>query len=132
MFSKRLLMVISIRSPSPFCIDENRGHSTGRLRRGATTEWGASQAGSQAHVPASAATPLSAPMHDVERIRGLKFEHDIKHVSIGRDELPARIQAQMRKSMPYSFDDYMLVLRSLQLVDGKNDKLMSQLLDLYQ
>jgi hypothetical protein len=81
---------------------------------------------------ASAATPLSAPMHDVERIRGLKFEHDIKHVSIGRDELPARIQAQMRKSMPYSFDDYMLVLRSLQLVDGKNDKLMSQLLDLYQ
>src|ERR1043165_1011577 len=81
---------------------------------------------------ASAATPLSAPMHDVEGIRGLKFEHAIKHVSIGRDELPARIQAQMRKSMPYSFDDFMLVLRSLQLVDGKNDKLMSQLLDLYQ
>jgi len=83
-------------------------------------------------VSAAAASPLSAPMRDVERIRGLKFDHDIRHVSIGRDELPARLRAQMLKSMPYSFDDYMLVLRSLQLVDGKNEQLMSQLLDLYQ
>ena len=83
-------------------------------------------------VSASAASPLAAPMRDVERIRGLRFEHDIRHVSIGRDELPARLRAQMVKSMPYSFDDYMLVLRSLQLVDGKNEQLMTQLLDLYQ
>ena len=83
-------------------------------------------------VSASAASPLAAPMRDVERIRGLRFDHDIRHVSIGRDELPARLRAQMIKSMPYSFDDYMLVLRSLQLVDGKSDQLMSQLLDLYQ
>jgi hypothetical protein len=81
---------------------------------------------------AAAASPLSAPMHDVERIRGLKFAHDIRHVSIGRDELPARLREQMLKSMPYSFDDYMLVLRSLQLVDGKNEQLMTQLIDLYQ
>ena len=81
---------------------------------------------------ASAASPLAAPMHDVERIRGLRFEHDIRHVSIGRGELPARLRAQMLKSMPYSFDDYMLVLRSLQLVDGRNDQLMTQLIDLYQ
>lgn len=81
---------------------------------------------------ANAASPLAAPMRDVERIRGLKFTHDIRNVSIGRDELPQRLQDQMRKSMPYSFDDYMQVLRALQLVDGKNDKLMSQLLDLYQ
>jgi hypothetical protein len=81
---------------------------------------------------ASAASPLAAPMHDVERIRGLKFEHDIRHESISRDELPARIRAQMLKSMPYSFDDYMQVLRAMQLVDGKNDELMEQLLNLYQ
>jgi hypothetical protein len=83
-------------------------------------------------VSAAAASPLAAPMRDVERIRGLRFDHDIRHVSIGRGELPDRLRAQMRKSMPYSFDDYMLVLRSLQLVDGKNEQLMTQLLDLYQ
>ena len=83
-------------------------------------------------VSASAASPLAGPMRDVERIRGLHFDHDIRHVSIGRNELPARLRAQMLKSMPYSFDDYMLVLRSLQLVDGKNEQLMSQLIDLYQ
>ncbi|HEY6136446.1 MAG TPA: hypothetical protein VI670_01650 [Thermoanaerobaculia bacterium] len=83
-------------------------------------------------VQASAASPLAAPMRDVERIRGLAFDHDIRHVSIGRKELPDRLRAQMLKSMPYSFDDYMLVLRSLQLVDGKNEQLMTQLLDLYQ
>lgn len=81
---------------------------------------------------AAAASPLTAPMHDVERIRGLKFDHDVRNVNISRDELPARLRAQMAKSMPYSFDDYMLVLRALQLVDGKNDKLMTQLIDLYQ
>ena len=81
---------------------------------------------------ASAASPLATSMHEVERIRGLRFEHDIRHVSIGRGELPERLRAQMLKSMPYSFDDYMLVLRSLQLVDGKNEQLMTQLIDLYQ
>jgi hypothetical protein len=80
----------------------------------------------------AAPSPLTASMHEVERIRGLKFDHDIRHVDIGRDELPSRLRAQMAKSMPYSFDDYMLVLRALQLVDGKNDKLMTQLVDLYQ
>lgn len=85
-----------------------------------------------AAAPLLADSPLAAPMHDVERIRGLRFEHDIRHVSIGRAELPARIQEQMRKSMPYSFDDYMQVLRAMQLVDGKTDTLMTQLLDLYQ
>ncbi|HEV2721454.1 MAG TPA: hypothetical protein VG323_15640 [Thermoanaerobaculia bacterium] len=77
-------------------------------------------------------SPLAAPMRDVEHIRGLRFEHEIRHVSIGRNELPSRIQEQMRKSMPYSFDDYMQVLRAMQLVDGKTDALKKQLLDLYQ
>jgi len=81
---------------------------------------------------ASAASPLAAPMRDVERIRGLRFDREIKHVSIGRDELPERLRAQMLKSMPYSFDDYMLVLRTMQLVEGKNDDLMKKLIDLYQ
>ncbi len=80
----------------------------------------------------AASSPLAFAMRDVERIRGLRFAHDIRHVSISRDELPARIQEQMRKSMPYSFDDYMQVLRAMQLVDGQTDTLMSQLLDLYQ
>src|SRR3954468_21975559 len=146
MFSNRLLMVISTRSPSPFCIDGTRAHSTGRPR-GPQRRNGARArpvpermsrrlmqflAAVLLAVPAAAASPLTTPMHDVERIRGLKFDHDIRHVSIGRDELPARLRTQMAKSMPYSFDDYMLVLRALQLVDGKNDQLMTQLLDLYQ
>jgi hypothetical protein len=81
---------------------------------------------------AFAASPLAVPMRDVERIRGLSFDHAIRHQTIGRDELPARLRAQMLKSMPYSFDDYMQVLRAMQLVEGKSDDLMQQLLDLYQ
>src|ERR1051326_3366754 len=143
MFSNRLLMVISTRSPSPFCIDGNRAHSTGRPRapqrrngpRARPVPERMSRRLMQfvaALLLTAPALPLIASMHEVERIRGLKFDHDIRHVDIGRDELPSRLRAQMAKSMPYSFDDYMLVLRALQLVDGKNDKLMTQLVDLYQ
>ena len=80
---------------------------------------------------ASAASPLDGPMREVEHVRGLKFAHDIKHVDIRRAELPQRLRAQMLKSMPYSFDEYMQVLRALQLVDGKNEQLMTELIDLY-
>src|ERR1051326_8596679 len=150
MFSNRLLMVISTRSPSPFCIDGNRAHSTGRPRAPQPRNGPRARpvpermsrrlmqfvAALLLTAPAlpliAAPSPLTASMHEVERIRGLKFDHDIRHVDIGRDELPSRLRAQMAKSMPYSFDDYMLVLRALQLVDGKNDKLMTQLVDLYQ
>src|SRR4029079_15586877 len=146
MFSKRLLMVISIRSPSPFCISGNRAHSTGRpralqrrnealrgpVRKRMSRRLMVFAAALLLAVEASAASPLAAPMRDVERIRGLQFDHDIRHVSIGRDELPDRLRAQMLKSMPYSFDDYMLVLRSLQLVDGTKEQLRAHLLALYQ
>src|ERR1044071_6972170 len=109
MFSNRLLMVISIRSPSPFCIDGNRGHSTGgrdgvqRRNEALTSPVRKRMSRRLTHflatlllaATAAAASPLTAPMHDVERIRGLKFAHDIRHVSIGRDELPARLREQM-------------------------------------
>jgi hypothetical protein len=81
---------------------------------------------------ASAESPLAAPMRDVERLRGLTFEHDIQHVTIGRDQLPARIREQMTKTMPYTIDDYMQMLRVLQLVEGKNETLMDRMVELYQ
>src|ERR1051326_8237003 len=117
MFSNRLLMVISTRSPSPFCIDGNRAHSTGRPRAPQRRNGPRARpvpermsrrlmqfvAALLLTAPAlpliAAPSPLTASMHEVERIRGLKFDHDIRHVDIGRDELRCRLRAQMPKTM---------------------------------
>jgi len=60
---------------------------------------------------------LDQSIKDVQEIRGLQFLSPVKTVSIERDKLPAYLRAQFEKSLPYSFDDYMLLLESLRLVD---------------
>jgi hypothetical protein len=75
---------------------------------------------------------LEKSIKDVEQIRGLKFLAPVKSVSIERDKLPLYLRAQFEKSLPYSFDDYMLLLGALRLVepDAKNPE--QSLIDLMQ
>lgn len=82
---------------------------------------------------AAEASDLAGPMHQVENIRGLKFLHDVAHEEIDRSELREQIRTQMAKTMPYSADDFALVLQALQLVDaGKSSDLVGSMLKLYE
>jgi len=83
-------------------------------------------------VTAAAESPLAAEMAAVEKIRGLKFRHTVAVKTIARSEIPERVRAEMRRQMPYPVDDYIAVLRALQLVDGKSSDLTDKLLDLYE
>lgn len=80
----------------------------------------------------SPAESIAQSIKDVEQIRGLTFLAPVKTVSIERDKLPVYLRAQFEKSLPYSFDDYMLLLESLRLVepDAKNPE--QSLIDLMQ
>src|ERR1043166_2702845 len=75
---------------------------------------------------------LDQSIKDVEQIRGLKFLGPVKTVSIQRDKLPAYLRAQFEKSLPYSFDDLMLLLESLRLVDPDTKNPEQSLIDLMQ
>jgi hypothetical protein len=78
------------------------------------------------------AASLASEMKTVERLRGLTFDHPVAQRTITRAELPSVLRAQMEKSLPYSPDDYALVLRALQLVDSGSSDLVHVMLDLYQ
>ncbi len=75
---------------------------------------------------------LETEMKAVEKLRGLTFSRPVTVRTIKRDELPKMLRAQMEKSIPYSPDDYALILRALQLVDAGTTDLVSSMLDLYQ
>jgi hypothetical protein len=84
-------------------------------------------------VSASArAGSLETEMKAVERLRGLTFTRPVIQRTITRAELPNVLRAQMEKSLPYSSDDYALILRALQLVDAGKSDLVRAMLDLYQ
>jgi hypothetical protein len=78
------------------------------------------------------AASLETEMKTVERLRGLTFDHPVTQRTITRAELPKVLRAQMEKSLPYSPDDYALILRALQLVDAGTSDLVRTMLDLYQ
>jgi hypothetical protein len=83
-------------------------------------------------VASAHAASLETEMKTVERLRGLTFEHPVTQRTITRAELPKVLRAQMEKSLPYSPDDYALILRALQLVDAGSSDLVRTMLDLYQ
>ena len=78
------------------------------------------------------AASLEAEMKTVERLRGLTFDRPVVQRTITRAELPKILRSQMEKSLPYSPDDYALILRALQLVDAGTSDLVGSMLDLYQ
>jgi hypothetical protein len=83
-------------------------------------------------ISCAQASPLKPGMQAVEEIRGRKFVHDVKNVSIDRADLSKHLHAQMEKLTPYSLDDWGTVLRALQLVDVENKQLVPKLLALYE
>jgi hypothetical protein len=78
------------------------------------------------------ASPLKPGMEAVEAIRGRKFVHDVKNVTIDRADLTKHLRKQMEMLTPYSLEDWGTMLRALQLVDSANKELVPQLLSLYQ
>jgi hypothetical protein len=84
-------------------------------------------------LAADPSNDLAGPMRQVENLRGLRFLHDVAHQEIDRSELRDRIREQMSKTMPYSTDDFALILQALQLVDAtKGSDLIGSLLKLYE
>ncbi|HEY4640419.1 MAG TPA: hypothetical protein VII75_03675 [Thermoanaerobaculia bacterium] len=81
---------------------------------------------------AAHAASLDADMKTVEKLRGLTFAHAVVSKTITREELPKVLRAQMEKSLPYSPDDYALILRALQLVDNGKTDLVGSMLALYE
>jgi hypothetical protein len=79
-----------------------------------------------------AAGDLEPHLRSVEQIRGRKFVTEVKNVTIDRSELPKRLEEQMKKEMPYSPEDWGIILRSLQLVDGDTKDILPKLINLYE
>lgn len=71
-------------------------------------------------------------MREVEKIRGLTFIRPVAAVTVPRADLPRLLRRELAKSMPYSPDDYALVLRTLRLVDPSTDDLIGKMLSLLQ
>lgn len=78
------------------------------------------------------ASSLDPGIKAVEKIRGRKFVHEVRHVAIDRSELTRHLREQMLKSTPYSLEDWGTVLRSLQLVDNPPSEILPKLLALYE
>lgn len=78
------------------------------------------------------AASLDKAMKDVERLRGVTFTGGVKQRTVGRADLPKLLREQISKSLPYSTDDYVRILRALQLVDPKTPDVLGKMLDLYE
>lgn len=78
------------------------------------------------------ASSLKPGMDAVEKIRGRRFVHDVKNVAIDRSDLTRHLHEQMRRTTPYSLEDWGRILRSLQLVDAPPAEILPKLLSLYE
>src|SRR5687768_14358372 len=78
------------------------------------------------------ASPLAPGMKAVEEIRGRKFLGEVRNVSIDRSDLQTHLRAQMAKSVPYSLDDWSMMMRALQLVDIEASQIVPKMLSLYE
>ena len=79
----------------------------------------------------SGASPLEKEMREVEKLRGLTFLHDVTQRTIDRTELRPLIREQLAKSIPYSIEDYVAILKSLQLVEGPTPDVVASMFKLY-
>lgn len=71
-------------------------------------------------------------MRTLEAIRGRKFSAEVKTIAIDRSDLPARLEQQMARGIPYPLKDWAAMLRALQLVDVPQDQIVPKLIALYQ
>jgi hypothetical protein len=70
-------------------------------------------------------------MREVERLRGVTFLHDVAQRTIDRTELRSLIREQLAKSIPYSIDEYVKVLKALQLIDSSSPAVVDRMFELY-
>jgi hypothetical protein len=78
------------------------------------------------------AASIDRAMKDVERLRGVTFASGVKQRKVKRADLPSLLREQIDKSLPYSMDDYVRILRALQLVDRKTTDVAGQMMKLYE
>src|SRR5437762_2203086 len=78
------------------------------------------------------AASLDKAMKDVERLRGVTFTRGVTQRTVQRADLPKVLREQINKSLPYSIDDYVRILRALQLVDPKTTDVVGQMMKLYE
>ena len=79
-----------------------------------------------------AADPLDPYKAAVEKIRGRKFVTEVKNVRLERAKLPSILREQIAKELPYSLDEWVTMLRALQLVDVDAQQVVPKLLALYE
>ena len=80
---------------------------------------------------ANAASPLQSEMREVEKLRGLTFLHPVVQKTSDRTDLRPLIREQLAKEIPYSLDDYIRVLKALQLIDRNTPNVMDKMFELY-
>lgn len=83
-------------------------------------------------VSCFAESPLGPYKASVEKIRGKKFVTEVKTVTLERSKLPAALREQMARELPYSLDEWVSILRALQLVDVEASQVVPKLLALYE
>ena len=83
---------------------------------------------------AARGTTIQDEMRAVERIRGLSFVAPVTTVVLDRRDLPQRLREQFQKTLPYSTEDWVDVLRALRLVDQGTtaEPVVSSLIELYE
>src|SRR5262249_55599800 len=80
---------------------------------------------------ATAAPSLDREMREVSRLRGLSFVHSVREKTIDRSQLRPLIREQLSREIPYSIDDYIRVLKALQLIDASTTDVEGKMFDLY-
>lgn len=83
-------------------------------------------------VSCFAESPLDPYKASVEKIRGRKFVTEVKMVTLERSKLPGALREQMARELPYSLDEWVSILRALQLVDVDAGQVVPKLLALYE
>ena len=77
-------------------------------------------------------SPLAPGMKAVEEIRGRAFVREVRNVTIDRADLAGYLTEQMKRTTPYSLEDWGTVLRALYLVDVPSAEILPKLLGLYE
>ena len=83
-------------------------------------------------LPLEAADDLSRYMTAVETIRKRAFTQPVRAVTIGRDELPARLRDQLTRTLPYSVTEWAEILEALLLIEPGPGDPFERLIDLYE
>lgn len=77
---------------------------------------------------------IEEEMRAVERIRGLRFLAPVTTVELDRRDLPSHLREQIQKTLPYSAEEWVDVLRALRLVDQGTtaEPVVASLIKLYE